>query len=401
MVILIIVSSRTQVEMFKCIVSGLKDFKIKFVNIEVEEKDAIEELLARYKFKFETIERVNSDFAFSVLRREKPDIILTGNDQIFMDILLIQAANQMKIPSLTIQDGVLTLRRYNDYMKRDLKYYLRLPLKFIDFFLIKRIPLRYILDLVTFGLKHEIQPYGHGDSTKIAVFGESVREMFISEEISPDKIVVTGNPKFDRLKKFSEKSITEDLKKKFDIPPDKTVISVFTQYLVELGYWKPAQRKEFVSEIAKAVLKLDDAHLIFKIHPIYEKKEDYHEILSKFPISHNIFKYEPSEEILDISDIVMAVFSTIALESMVLGKTTMVVNIFKDEEPKFYKDSGAIYIEEKNQILPNLRKLSSGKNIVDTEKVEDFVFSQTYKIDGKSSQRIADLIARMIEDNSH
>ncbi len=397
MVILIIVSSRTQVEMFRCIVNELEDFTVKFVNIEIEEKEATEELLSRYGYEFETVGRVNSDSAYSVLRREKPDIIITGNDQIFMDILLIEAANDLKIPSLTVQDGVLTLRKRNDYMKKGLKYYLGLPLKFIDFFFIKRIPLRYILDLLTFGLKHEIQPYGHGDSTKIAVFGESVREMFIKEGIFPDKIVVTGNPKFDRLQSSAEKNTTAHLEKKYNIPSGKKVFSVFTQYLVELGYWNPAQRREFVSEIAEAVMELKDVHLIFKIHPIYEKKKDYEEILSKYPLNYDIFKFEPSDEIIDISDVVMAVFSTVALEAMVLGKTTVILNLFKNEEPKFYRDSGAIYIEEKEELLPHLRKLSQGET-PDREKVEEFVYGQTYKIDGKSSRRIADLILSMIKD---
>ncbi len=52
--------------MFRCIDNELKDFKVKFVNIEIEEKDAIEELLTSYGYEFKTIGRVNSDSAYSV-----------------------------------------------------------------------------------------------------------------------------------------------------------------------------------------------------------------------------------------------------------------------------------------------------------------------------------------------
>ena len=46
--------------------------------------------------------------------------------------------------------------------------------------------------------------YGHGESSKIALFGDSTKNLLISEGVSSEKLVVTGSSKFDDLLHFKD-----------------------------------------------------------------------------------------------------------------------------------------------------------------------------------------------------
>lgn len=399
MKILIIVSSTAQLSMFKVLIKELQNFNIKFINTGIPFKKEINKLLERYGVHFETIERCNIKSANEVLIRETPDIILTGHDQTPMEIFFIEAANSLGIPSLTVQDGIINAEKNTVSLEKKIKYFLKIPLKFINLFLIKKISLRYLLDFVIFKIKYHnkyLFRYGHGDSTLITLFGESTRKILISEGINPKKLVVTGNPKFDKLKHFKNTSMKDELRNRWNIPKEKFVVLLLTQQFVEAEIWVPAQREELVSVISQSVSDLKDAHLIIKLHPPYEKEEDYIKILKKFSISYNIFNEEPLEEILSLCDVTLTVSSTAALEAMALTKPVMIINLFNENQPLFYRDSGAMYITKKSELKFNLKNLSLGKSF-DFKKIDRFLFEQTFEIDGKASKRIANLIVKMIK----
>jgi hypothetical protein len=394
--ILCIVSNIAQIEMFKSILEELNEFNIKFINTGIPFKKEIEKLLDNSGFNYETMDRCNSKTVDEVLNKETPDLILTGHDQIFMDILFIEEANSRKIPSITIQDGIFVLsRQINNSFIKKLNYVFTIPFRFISLLFKKKIPLTYLLDFFIFKIKYSNQYsfiYGHGRSTKICLFGESVYQMFIDEGIPPNKLEITGNPKFDKLIEYKKEKTQNILKEKYNLPKDKAVILLITQQFVEYRIWTKKQRESFVSEIVRAVSNLNNAEFIIKIRHPNEKKEDYIQILDKFDIKYKIFKEEPIEEILSISDIVLSSSSTAILEAIILGKPTMVINLFNEDAPKIYKNSGSIYVDSKEGLLNYLNALINNDSIINEEKINNFITQQAYKVDGNSSHRIFEII---------
>lgn len=399
----------SQIEMFKLVVNKLNDFQIKFINTEIwDYKNNMEDLLEDYEYDFFTINSWSMGSVRKVLDFEKPDIIVTGHDQILMDILFIECANNKKIPSLTVQDGIFgsnksvnhSLPCHSDNsLYNKISFLINIPLRILFFFIRDSRPFRYKSSIMSFNLKYKKDHplvHGHGKSTKIAVFGNAVKKVLTSESVNPKKLVITGNPKFDVLSEYkNENNNTNMLKRKWNIPTYKIIVLILTQWLVEAKVWTEMQRKEFIVSIAKATSKIENLQLILKIRPPYESVETYSDILKEINVDAIIFDKEPIAEILNISDIVITAYSTASLEAMILNKKVLIVNLFKEDHAMFFKDSGALYIEDKKDILPSLQQLihSDAYN----KEMNEFVNDQAYLIDGKASERIANLIRKMVQ----
>ncbi|MGP8023794.1 MAG: UDP-N-acetylglucosamine 2-epimerase [Methanobacterium sp.] len=399
---LIIVSSTAQIEMFRLIVDYLDDYSIKFVNTEIFFMlPEMEYCFRRYGLDFMSIDNWSMEIVYEILRSENPDIIVTGHDQNPMDILFIKACNELGLPSLTVQDGLLAASRTINE-----SFFYKLEYIFIPFRVLKLIfnpnrSFKYKINRLWFEYKYGGDysfVYGHGDSSKIALFGDTVKNMLISEGVSSERLEVTGNSKFDNLIQFKDPLKKDFLKEKFEIPSDKKVILVLTQWFVEAGLWSKKDREYFIVEIAKACVNLKDVQLVIKLHPPYEKEADYREILKDLPISPLIYNFQSLHEIICISDVVVSVSSTAALEAMALNKPLLIVNM--DHGSKLFKDGGVLFIEKQDQILNALEKLLyHPQEFVDEDKMRQFVFNQAYIIDGNASERISDLMREMVHDN--
>lgn len=398
MKLLIVVSSTAQIEMFNTIISKLKNFDIKIINTGIPFNNKMEDLLIKYKINFETVTKFNFGAAKEILKKEKPDILLTGNDQMFMELIFIKASNTMNIPSLTIQDGVLSSSKEEISNIKVITNILILPLKFFNLLLKKKVPLRYLIEFSFYLIKNHNVKYGHGESTKIAVFGEETKRLLISEGVSPAKLEITGSSKFDQLNYYKNYPKSE-LLKKYNINPNRKIVLVLTEYFVESKIWTKIQRKEFILSIVDAVSMINNVHLMIKLHPPYEKEDDYIQIIKNVKdIPITIFKYENLHEIITICDVAISVSSTTILESMALNKPVIVLNLFKQNRPLDFKDNGVVYVDQKEQLYPALNNLFNSNDHVDIIRMKDFVKNQVYKIDGKSSERIAELIIKMIKD---
>lgn len=399
---LFIVSSKAQIEMFKPIVDHLNDYKIKFINTEIFFiLKEIELLLNKYNFDYENIDNWNMKSVDKILRSENPDIIVSGNDQHLMDILFIKAANNMEIPSLTVQDGILiTNRCINQPISIKLRQIIAMPFRVLKNILNINYPLQYKISYLLFDLRYKKDYsfiYGHGESTKIALFGENIKNTLISEGVSSEKLEVTGSSKFDDLIQFKDPSRRENIKKKFGIHSEKKIVLVLTQWFVEAGMWTTEQRRIFICEIVKACSNLENVQLILKIHPHYEKKSEYNKILKNSLNSVLICKSEPVHEIISIADVVISVKSTTALEAMVLRKPVLIINLYNDQGTHLFKEAGVLYIEKVNAIQPSLKRLLYHPNeFVDKDKMNKFIYDQAYLVDGNASKRISDLIRTII-----
>ena len=247
------------------------------------------------------------------------------------------------------------------------------------------------------GTKGNTWVYGHGECLKMAVFGEAVKSLFIAEGIDPERIVVTGNPKFDKLYYSKSHNCRQKVCEKWDISPEKDIIVLLTQYNVEAKIWSAVQRRNFVLAITKAVAAIPNTQLIIKLHPPLESEEDYQEIVRDLIPRPAICKYTSLSELLNASSLVLAGGSTAALEAMAIEKPVVMVNLFNDFGPDYFQDSGAIHAEREADILPAIERALYDSQLREemARSMEIFVHEQAYIQDGYSSARIANLIRDM------
>lgn len=402
---LFIVSSTAQAEMFKPISEKLPDWNIIAINTDKwYKREEIEAVLERLNFPNKTISSVKSSAIKDILNGEKPDVIVVGHDRCSMDRLFIKCANSMGIPTLLVQDGILAASRVKTRetgnLVISLRYFSTLPYRAFSFMLDGNYSWHQKIELGMLSLKIRGKPgiFGHGECQKMALFGNAVKKMFISEGIDPKRIVLTGSPKFDQVYYSKDGNSKQLVCEKWDIPADKEIILLLTQYFVEAGIWSSEQRRSFVTAVANAVALIPNTQLIIKLHPPHENEEDYNEIIRNLSIDPIVCKYAPLSELLNACSLAITVSSTAALEAMVLGKPIVIVDLFDIEcGSSFYKGSGSLYVEDELEILPALQKALYDPRTRENMKksMDEFVHEQAYLQDGRASERISNLIRDM------
>jgi hypothetical protein len=404
--ILFVVSSTAQAELFSNVRTNLSDWEVKAINVDkINHPGEMENILSGLNFPFKTIPGVSSTHVDAILREEKPGIVVFGHDRNELDRLFIKSANLKGIPTLLVQDGIMAASRdqilETGKLSVNLKYWFSSPIRALIYFLKDHHSWKNKIETAIFELKYgnrgKLGVYGHGECLKMAVFGDSVKRMLISEGIDSDRIVVTGSPKFDAVLKSRSGRSKEKVCQRFGIPLDKKIILLFTEYFVESGLWSPEERIEFILTIANAVAKLPDTQLIIKLHPPYEKEEDYQEIVKGLKPEPIICKYTDLPELINSCSLAAAVSSTALLEAMFVEKPVLVINFNDSSGVDFYKNSGALIANTLNEILPMMQKALYDPEAIDdiSKNMSKFIYQQAYLQDGQSSKRIVDLIGNM------
>lgn len=409
---LFIVDNTAQVEMVAPVIMELPNLDILAINVDKwYYKSEIEESLSRLKIPYITVEHCNKKSINKLLIREKPAIVIVCNDEASIVRLFVDSANFMGIPTLLIQDGILSRKIGKDEFKRStnaqmiFKYFFALPSVIFNFVLRNKLSWHNKIEIVIFELRYRpkwakkgtgMYP-GTGNCTKMAVFSDITKEMFIVEGIDSERIVVTGNPKFDKIYYSKNTSTKEMFCQKYGIPSDKHVIVLLTQFWVEAKLWSIAERKQFVLAIVNAVIGLPNTQLIVKLHPPHENEHDYLEIVKGLPSRPIILKYTSLPELLNACSLAITVSSTAALEAMALGKPVIIVDLFNQSGNSFFNGSGALFARIEQEILPAMRRALYDEQTKDemAKSIENFVFKQAYLQDGQASKRIADLIMSM------
>ncbi|MFN2297792.1 MAG: glycosyltransferase [Anaerolineales bacterium] len=112
------------------------------------------------------------------VERARPALVVVLNDRNFPSNEYVRAARRLRVPTLLMQES---LRK--DVFQRPPweKRWARLRRK------------------IRLGIEEGLRHYGQGGCDRIAAWGETSREYFRRVGVPESRIVVTGNPRFDRL----------------------------------------------------------------------------------------------------------------------------------------------------------------------------------------------------------
>lgn len=401
---LYIVASSSQAKMFDAIRRELWDWNSLAVTTDWHNKEA-RNILESSNFPYKAIETYVRGKPKDILDQEDPSIVIVGHDILPASQLFIKAANLKGIPTLLVQDGILAADRdtsNNRAIYSRLNFLVTLPLRLSRFLELLRhrkfTPLQILRILrleLTYNPKGKIiSTYGHGECSRIAVFGDAVKEMLVSEGVDPGRIVITGNPKFDELYYSKRVSSKESVCKRWEIPQGNEIIVLVCQFFV--GIKAPKQARKFLVAIINAVMTFQNVTLIIKVHP-GEDEDIYQEIVEGLGYPAVISKDSNIVELLSSASLVLTVSSTVALEAMAIGRPVVIVNLFNDPTTLFYRESGALFAYTKKDISQAITRVLNNPQTREGMRtaMERFVYKHAYLQDGKASKRIAQLIISM------
>ena len=363
----------------------------------------IENKLQEYDIKYQTISGWKRSDVNKILTEMQPSVIVMSHDAtIPVDPIFIKCAKAMGIPVLYVPHGMIVSQSWTGLNAEGfwnwILYFKMAVLGAYRLMQQGKVSRKRIIETgwmwIKYTFRHKME--AHGEWTKTAVFGDDAKQNLISVGTNPNRIVVTGNPKFDYIFKFKHTACKAKICKKYHIKKGMDIILLLTDYLVECGQWKVNQRTVFVKAICEAVERLFPcSKLVIKLHPVAEKVSDYQAITKGFSNQSVICQNEPLWELLHTCRLVITIGSGAGLEAMAAGKPLVIFNPFNDKTP-FDEASGAIVVKDKEDLLPKLKVVFSCGLSKGKKKVMDrFVYDHAYLQDGKAAKRIADLIVRM------
>jgi len=229
---------------------------------------------------------------------------------------------------------------------------------------------------------------------KIAVTSEFDRNILIKCGVNKNKIVVTGRTAHDALVRAKEHFNKDEICNKLSLDPRKKIIVFTTQPL-------PRRENEaLVHSICEATKQFSDLQFVIKVHPAELSLSMYKRIAKNVGVNALITRDANIYEVLYICDIVITGFSTTALDAMILDKPVITVNLTGLPDPIPYAKKGAaIGVCGEKHLVEAIKTGLYNENAREKlrEAREKFLNEHAYKVDGKATERVAELVELMIQ----
>lgn len=245
--------------------------------------------------------------------------------------------------------------------------------------------------------KYSLHAFAPFEADCFAAWGDFTKEFLGENGVEPERIVVTGGPVFDKtvsLKPDKGKIYTE-----IGIGPEIKKTIVFTMQGQGVGFRPSTEEIESgIIETIKAASQYQDVLLLFQAHPA-QNIEDIQKVAEKAGyFDARVIKYYDTESLIAVSDGVITFFSTTAIDALILGKPLLTINLSDDSDFYPFVPMGAAFgAYTKEEIVPAFKKLvESPEELKDgREKAIPYI---VYKTDGKSLERVLNLIEKLLKE---
>jgi len=352
-----------------------------------------------------------------VIKYEKPDVVVVGSDQEYIRRSFLLAAEGLGIPTLLLQLGFgsnvanniisiaigRTVYRLTHYLTNIIKKYTHL-LKVVialRWSLVRIIRMIY-KDLSTAFIKDSV--CGEFGERPIVVTCEWEKGILLERGIKPNFISVTGSPKFEAVAQERGVQDRENMRYELGFGSKDKAILLLTCAQVEHGRWTYNQRSRFINGVIDAVSPLlsESVHLVIKIHPT-ENIEEYRELIANRKEPIKLSRDFNLSSIIQASDVVLVGgYSTTVLVVAGLCKPVLILNVFGEIEEIPFVDMGlAIEINDMSIVQSVVEELLYNQAAREKllNKAKPFFTSNKELVDGKATERIADIIMGLA--NSH
>jgi len=305
------------------------------------------------------------EMAKRLVERETPDFILVSSEHGIIQKSIMVAGKMKKIPTLALQHGTIGTVH---------KGYL--------------------------SWKGSISKSGDISSPfcpipdVTAVFGSYYVDLLTKMgDYPPDSVVATGQPRYDALVEASRRYSRDEFCRKLDLNPQKKVVLVMTENM------PIPDGKIFLKAVLRALKNFVGVQVVIKPHPA-EVGEWYVDVVGEEDIKATILaKNADTYEALYACDLFVGSYSTVILEGVILGKlgVTAFLSKRKDPTPYFREVTPRVYREE--ELGPEIRKALYDNTVRERlrQTGAKFVFEHAYKMDGKATERVTNLMEKMME----
>ena len=299
---------------------------------------------------------------------EEPDLILMTYGPVTLAKAASIAAKQKGIPTLEIQHGLI------------------FPYTFI-----------YIFTKYEASNDELVKSLHYSLPDKTAVYGSYYKELLTKMSVySEDSVVVTGQPRCDILSHADRIYSIEKFLKKYKINPNHKIILWTTQCH---GISNEENVKNFEA-VFRTMQNLNDVTLVMKQHPNEGKR--YTKMIKGYINKYGIDAVIPPKnsdtyEQLFACDLMITRHSTTAMEAVALNKPVIILNLSGEPDPvEYVKEGVAFGVYKEEDLKQAIEKLLNDESELAKNRAA-YIEKYLYKIDGKATERIVNLIEAMIK----
>jgi len=229
-------------------------------------------------------------------------------------------------------------------------------------------------------------------SANFLVMGQKYKEELISSGILAERIFVTGPLIFNEILPYLEQK---------KIVSEKKSILFMTSPIVEDNFLTKEDYFNKVKKIISEIKKVTGIELVIKLHPREKNISEYQKAIDGIPEAKVLSESSRDKhfELLSNCDVFLNFGSTTALEAMFLNKPIITIDLFeKGKNPinPFIRESDATLKVDFNEEISKLIQLAlNNPKILQAER-KKFVEEHCYKLDGKSEERVLEVIKSKI-----
>ena len=155
--------------------------------------------------------------------------------------------------------------------------------------------------------------------------------------------------------------------------------------------------EETVRQVCKAVKSISGLQLVIKTHPAEYLIKNYQQIIKKSGV-HGILTKKYLYPLIKGCSAMITVSSTTGLETLIIGKPLITINLSgKPDAMPYAKSGSAVGVYRPEDIKPAIKSVLEDKDVKEklAKKAKLFIYDLCYKMDGKASARIVNLIKEM------
>jgi len=367
---------------------------------------------------FETILDIHDYHNFvEILEKEKPDLVYAMANYSLIDFAVSSAAKYLGIPVLSkfmnkvavvsknLRKSVFT-RLFEKMVPTDEDPSQKQFMRRGRFFLYKWLFLVRTLDASKKGkiksfltgvrtLTYFMNIGRHEGLPKFAntmhwIENENRRNRLIEFGYDPKSLVVTGNPLYDHA--FQKQKKIKHIKN------EKPIILFVPLAYYEHGIITELKNKESFKQIVQVLNSNKNIRLRIKIHPSSQQLSYYEQIIKSINEDIEVFQEGDVLGHIENADLIISYsgFSSSHIFTLLFNKPLILCNFFEFNKGPLLEKNIAI---ECNDITKINELISSTleKNIISSERISKYIDEFFYKTDGRSSERLADVIINLIK----
>jgi hypothetical protein len=252
-----------------------------------------------------------------------------------------------------------------------------------------------IYGIPTLSLQHEViaNPYSLLPlvSEKIALWGPSSKDLLVKYGIPNARLIVTGAPRYDFLFSKSEenKPAPVNIKPRLGLKENERFIILATEP------YRLTENTKAIEILREILMKMESLRLVVKVHPTdslrahrrLKQRNRWDDVI--------IVKHEPIYDLIRDGEMVITVYSTRALEAIILDKPVIIFNMFDQASVIPFVSSGAAIgvrrPEELGRIIKEVMENATLRQGLSQNR-DKFLSEYLYLADSRSSKRVIDLI---------